>query len=103
MAKDEEEEDLLGRAGDGRKLSGQDNTAKAAAGQLRTIIERIETVNEDMKALQDDRKDIMAEAKGSGFDPKAIREILRLRKQEASAREEHEAIVDLYKTALGMT
>jgi uncharacterized protein (UPF0335 family) len=97
----DEEEDLIG--GDGRKVSSQDNVVKAAAGQLRAFIDRIEKVNDDMKELQDDRKDIMAEAKGSGFDTKAIREILRLRKQEASAREEHEAIVDLYKSALGMT
>ena len=97
----DEEEDLIG--GDGRKVSSQDNVVKAAAGQLRAFIDRIEKVNDDMKELQDDRRDIMAEAKGSGFDTKAIREILRLRKQEASAREEHEAIVDLYKSALGMT
>lgn len=73
-----------------------------AAGQLRAFIERIERVNEDIDALSDDRKEIFAEAKAIGFDTKAIRTLVRLRKKDAAERQEEEAILDLYKAALGM-
>jgi uncharacterized protein (UPF0335 family) len=73
-----------------------------AAGQLRALIERIEKLEEDKKQISDDIKDVYAEAKGTGFDIKALRAIVRLRKKEASEREEEEAILDLYKAALGM-
>jgi uncharacterized protein (UPF0335 family) len=73
-----------------------------AAGQLRALIERVESVNEDIEALQDDRKEIFAEAKAHGFDTKAIRVIARLRKKDVAERQEEEAVLDLYKAALGM-
>lgn len=73
-----------------------------AAGQLRAFIERIERVNEDIGALQDDRKEIFAEAKAMGFDTKAVRTLIRLRKMDQGERQEAEAILDLYKAALGM-
>lgn len=73
-----------------------------AAGQLRAIIERIERLEEDKKAISEDIKDVYAESKGNGFDPAAIRAIVRLRKKEPNEREEEEAILDLYKSALGM-
>lgn len=73
-----------------------------AAGQLRALIERIERVTEDIEALADDRKEIYAEAKAHGFDTKAIRTLVRLRRMDQAEREEAETILDLYKAALGM-
>lgn len=73
-----------------------------AAGQLRALIERIERLEEEKETIADDIKDVYAEAKGSGFDTKAIRAIVRLRKQDQAEREEAETILDLYKSALGM-
>ncbi|MBL8581846.1 MAG: DUF2312 domain-containing protein [Rhizobiaceae bacterium] len=73
-----------------------------AAGQLRSLIERIERLEEEKKTLADDIKDVYAEAKGTGFDTKAIRTIVRLRKKDKAEREEEESILDLYKAALGM-
>lgn len=73
-----------------------------AAGQLRALIERIERLEEEKKTISDDIKDVFAEAKGNGFDTKAIRTIIRLRKQDQAEREEAETILDLYKAALGM-
>lgn len=70
--------------------------------QLRSIVERIENLAEEIKGLQDDQKDIYAEAKGNGYDVKALREIVRLRKQDATERAEREAILDTYLHALGM-
>ena len=73
-----------------------------AAGQLRAFIERIERLEEEKKTIADDIKDVYAEMKGTGFDTKAVRTIIRLRKQEEAERQEAEAILDLYKAALGM-
>ncbi len=73
-----------------------------AAGQLRSLIERIERLAEEKQTIADDIKDIYAEAKGNGFDTKAIRTIIRLRKKDQAEREEEETILDLYKAALGM-
>lgn len=73
-----------------------------AAGQLRAFIERIERVQEDIDALTDDRKEIYAELKANGFDTKAARVIVKLRKMDQAERQEAEAILDLYKSALGM-
>lgn len=73
-----------------------------AAGQLRSFIERIERVQEDIDALSDDRKEIFAEAKATGFDTKAIRALVKMRKMDPAERQEAEAILDLYKHALGM-
>ncbi|MDP3896545.1 MAG: DUF2312 domain-containing protein [Mesorhizobium sp.] len=73
-----------------------------AAGQLRAFIERVERLEEDKQALADDIKEVFAEMKGTGFDTKAVRAIIRLRKQDQAERQEAEAILDLYKAALGM-
>jgi uncharacterized protein (UPF0335 family) len=73
-----------------------------AAGQLRAFIERIEKLEEEKQAIADDIKDVFAEMKGSGFDTKAVRTIIRLRKKDQAERQEEEAILDLYKAALGM-
>lgn len=79
-----------------------DSTSEVAAGQLRAFIERIERLEEEKKALADDIKEVYAEAKGNGFEVSAIRQLVRLRKQDPSDRQEAEAILELYKAALGM-
>jgi uncharacterized protein (UPF0335 family) len=78
------------------------STESVAADQLRAFVERIERMNEEKKAISDDIKEIYAEAKGSGFDTKALRTLIRLRAQDASERQEAEAILDLYMQAIGM-
>ena len=67
-----------------------------------SIIERIERLNEEKKDIQDAIKDIMAEAKGAGFNPKVIREVIKMRAEDRDDREEREAIRDAYLKALGM-
>lgn len=73
-----------------------------AADRLRSIVERIERLEEERKALADDIKDIYAEAKSAGFDVGVLRQLLRLRKKEPAEVEEQETLLDLYKRALGM-
>jgi uncharacterized protein (UPF0335 family) len=70
--------------------------------QLKAFIERVERLEEEKKALADDIRDVYAEAKGSGFDVKALRMIVRMRKQDADERREQEAILETYMHALGM-
>jgi uncharacterized protein (UPF0335 family) len=79
-----------------------DTSETVAAGQLRALIERIERLEEEKKTIAEDIKEVYAEAKGNGFDTKAIRTIIRLRKQDLAERQEAETILDLYKAALGM-
>lgn len=73
-----------------------------AADQLRSIIERIERLEEEKAGLASDIKDIFAEAKGNGYDVKTLRTVIRLRKQDAAERDEAEHLLDTYKRALGM-
>lgn len=73
-----------------------------AAEQLKSIIERIERLEEEKKALSDDIKDVYGEAKANGFDTKILRQVIRIRKQDADERQEQETILDLYLAALGM-
>ena len=70
--------------------------------KLRLFIERIETLEEEKRGIGADIKDVYAEAKGEGFDTKIMRQIVRLRRMEAAAREEAEALLETYKTALGL-
>lgn len=70
--------------------------------QLKAIIERVERLEEEKKAISDDIRDVFAEAKANGFDVKALRTIVRMRKMEATEREEQEAILETYLHALGM-
>lgn len=79
-----------------------DDVQGIAAGQLRSLVERIERLEEEKKGVADDIKDVYGEAKANGFDIKVLRTLIRLRKQDASEREEQEAILDLYKQALGL-
>ncbi len=73
-----------------------------AADRLRSLIERIERLEEERKALAGDIKDIYAEAKSAGFDVKVIRQIIRIRAQEPAEVEEQENLLDVYRRALGM-
>ena len=73
-----------------------------ARDQLRSIVERVERLEEEKKAIADDIKDVFAEAKGNGFDVKTLRTVVRMRKIEAAERQEQEAMLDLYLSALGM-
>ena len=70
--------------------------------QLKAVIERVERLEEEKKAIADDIKDVYAEAKAHGFDVKALRTIVRLRKQDSDERKEEEAILETYMHALGM-
>jgi uncharacterized protein (UPF0335 family) len=70
--------------------------------QLRSIIERIERMEEEKKTIAGDIKEIYAEAKANGFDTKILRMIIALRKKEAAEREEEQSMLDLYMSALGM-
>ncbi len=73
-----------------------------AADHLRSFIERIERLEEEKKGLQDDIKEVYAEAKGTGFDVKIMRKIIQLRKMDKDDLQEQEAVLELYKQALGM-
>ena len=73
-----------------------------AADRLRSLVERIERLTEEKKALANDIKDIFTEAKSAGFDVKVLRQVLKLRQQGAAEVEEQETLLDLYRRALGM-
>ncbi|WP_375462135.1 DUF2312 domain-containing protein [uncultured Enterovirga sp.] len=73
-----------------------------AAEELKQFVERIERLEEEKAGIASDVKDVFAELKGRGFDPKAIRSILRIRKKDHAERQEEEAILELYMQALGM-
>lgn len=73
-----------------------------AADRLRSIIERIERLEEERKALSGDIKDIFTEAKSAGFDVKVLRQIIRIRKQEPAEVEEQETLLSIYRRAIGM-
>jgi uncharacterized protein (UPF0335 family) len=76
------------------------NTIGISGDRIRSFIERIEHVHEEIKGLNGGKKEAFAEAKGEGFDVKVLREILRLRKLDREDREEHESLVDLYLRAM---
>ena len=81
----------------------QDQPAtRFAKDHLKAFVERIERLEEEKKAIADDVRDVYAEAKSTGFDVKALRTIVRLRKVDADERKEHEAILETYMHALGM-
>ncbi|SCB19310.1 DUF2312 domain-containing protein [Rhizobium lusitanum] len=80
----------------------ENNVENVAAAELRQFIERIERLEEEKAAIGSDIKDVMGEAKGRGYDTKAIRTIIRLRKKDANERLEEESILQTYMAALGM-
>ena len=73
-----------------------------AGARLRSFVERIARLEEEKKALQDDIKEVYAEAKGAGFDVKVLRQVIRLRKQDREERQEQEELLEIYLAALGM-
>ena len=82
--------------------TGEAASQTVAAGQLRAPIERIERLEEEKATIADDIKEVYAEAKGTGFSVPTIRQLVKLRKMDQAERQEAEAILDLYKAALGM-
>ena len=98
---DPETGEIGGAASSGDEITSSANTI--AAGQLRAFIERIERLEEEKATIAGDIKEVYAELKGSGFDPKIVRTIIRLRKKEDHERQEEQAMLQLYMDALGMS
>jgi uncharacterized protein (UPF0335 family) len=73
-----------------------------ASEQILSIVERVETLQEEKTAVSDQIKDVFAEAKGNGLDVKALRKIIALRKKDRDERQEEEAILEVYKSAIGL-
>jgi uncharacterized protein (UPF0335 family) len=73
---------------------------EVAGDQLRTIVERIESIEEEIRELSEGKKEIYLEAKGNGFDVKILREVIRVRKQDQKERDEQESLLDLYMQAI---
>ncbi|NIY73866.1 DUF2312 domain-containing protein [Marivivens donghaensis] len=84
-------------------MSDSDVTGGVAAQELRSFIERIERLEQEKKDIADQIKEVMAEAKGRGYDTKVMRKIVSLRKRDQDDIAEEEAILDMYKSALGMS
>lgn len=84
-------------SGEATRSGGQ-----VAADELRLLIERVERLDEEKKGISEDIKDVMSEAKSRGYDPKAIRRILAIRRKKKEEYQEEEAIVEVYLSALGM-
>lgn len=86
----------------GHNSGSEAPAAQFARDQLKSYIERIERLEEQKKAMADDIRDVYTEAKGNSFDVKAMREIIRLRKQDQDERQQHADLLDTYMHALGM-
>ena len=88
-------------------MEDEDNKAEAnyrvTAGELRAFVERYERLEAEKKDIADQQKEVMAEAKGRGYDVKVLRKIVALRKREPNDIAEEEAVLDMYKEALGMS
>ncbi|MFK7943186.1 MAG: DUF2312 domain-containing protein [Paracoccaceae bacterium] len=78
------------------------SATSVASGQLRAIVERIENLEEEKKEVAEQIKEVYAEAKANGYDTKTLRKIVTLRKKDSEERQEEEALLDLYMSALGM-
>ena len=76
------------------------DTVGIAGDRIRSFIERIENIEEEIKVLNEGKKEVLSEAKGEGFDVRVLKEILRLRKQDKDERDEHESLLDLYLRAM---
>ena len=89
-------------ASEPRRAARQGDVAGVPAAQLKALIERIERLEEEKKALAEDIKDIYAEAKGNGFDVKILRKIISIRKRDQAELDEEETMLEVYLRALGM-
>jgi uncharacterized protein (UPF0335 family) len=78
------------------------STTAVAAGQLKSVVERIERLEEEKKSVAEQIREVYAEAKANGFDTKTLRKVVSLRKRSTEERQEEEALLDLYLSALGM-
>jgi uncharacterized protein (UPF0335 family) len=85
-----------------QKPQEQDNMQEVSGKRLKAFIERVERLEEEKKALAEDIRDVYAEAKGTGFDPKIMRKIVSLRKANLEKRREEQELLDLYMAAIGM-
>jgi uncharacterized protein (UPF0335 family) len=85
-----------------RQDKSPDKVGGVAADRLRGLVERIERLEDERRALGNDIKDIYAEAKSTGFDVKVLRQLIRLRRQEPAEIEAQETLLDVYRRALGM-
>ncbi len=94
------DEKTIGQTGE--KVGDNAQVGNIAADRLRSLIERIERLEEERKALSSDIKDIYAESKSAGFDIKVMRPLIRIRKQEPAEVEEQETLLDVYRRAIGM-
>lgn len=88
--------------GDNSDNFDEDDDILPSDEQLRLFVERIERLNSEIKDIQDDRKDVYLELKSQGYDPAIVRKVVALRKMDPSSRKEQEAILDVYKSALGL-
>ncbi|HQT38479.1 MAG TPA: DUF2312 domain-containing protein [Acidocella sp.] len=82
--------------------TAEEKPTNVAGERLRSIVDRIERLEEERKALGSDIKDIYSEAKSAGFDVKVLRQLIRIRKQEPAEIEEQETLLDVYRRAIGM-
>lgn len=82
-------------------MTDMTDTVGVAGDRIRSIIERVERLEEEIKDLMEAKKEVFAEAKGEGYDVKVLRKVIRIRKQDKAKRQEEEAILDLYLSALG--
>ena len=89
-------------ARDRRRQESEETAHRFAKDQLRAFVERVERLEEEKKTISDDIRDVYAEAKAVGYDVKALRTIVRLRKQDADERKEYETVLETYMHALGM-
>jgi uncharacterized protein (UPF0335 family) len=97
-----QEEQPMATAAAAREQEQEAPATRFAKDQLKAFVERVERLEEEKKAIADDIRDVYAEAKGTGFDVKALRTIVRMRKQDDNERREQEEILDTYMHALGM-
>jgi uncharacterized protein (UPF0335 family) len=79
-----------------------DSTTTVAAQELRQFVERFERLEAEKKDISDAQKEVMAEAKGRGYDTRVLRKVIAIRKRDANDLAEEEAVLDMYKSALGM-
>ena len=87
---------------DNPDITGGDNAQTVAKDHLRSFIERIERLEDEKKAIADDIREVYAEAKGTGFDTKVMRQIVKIRKMDRNEYQEQQAILELYGSALGI-
>ncbi|MEL7487099.1 MAG: DUF2312 domain-containing protein [Pseudomonadota bacterium] len=86
---------------DGSAAIQPDGATTVAGDRLRSFIERVERLEEDKAAIMEDMKEVFAEAKGEGYDVKTMRQVIKIRKMDRADRQEQEALLDLYLSAIG--